>query len=89
MKLFKFGFLCFLLLFLGFNFSATASRSFRWMKNEVAIQEIHFQDEMNPRSYEERLELDELTIRRMDLENTDYGGTGANDRHDPKSPGRA
>ena len=27
--------------------------------------------------------------RRMDLESTDYPGTGANNRHDPKSPGRA
>ncbi|KAI4348505.1 hypothetical protein L6164_009221 [Bauhinia variegata] len=26
--------------------------------------------------------------RRMDLETQDYGGTGANKDHDPKSPGR-
>ncbi|KAI9120998.1 hypothetical protein K1719_008031 [Acacia pycnantha] len=31
-----------------------------------------------------------LIERRMDLETTqDYGGTGANKDHDPKSPGRA
>lgn len=26
--------------------------------------------------------------RRMDFERTDYPGTGANNHHDPKSPGR-
>ena len=26
---------------------------------------------------------------RMDLENNDYPGTGANKNHDPKAPGRA
>lgn len=26
---------------------------------------------------------------RMDLENNDYPGTGANNHHDPKTPGRA
>lgn len=27
--------------------------------------------------------------RRMVMENTDYPGTGANNHHDPKTPGRA
>lgn len=26
---------------------------------------------------------------RMDMENNDYPGTGANNHHDPKTPGRA
>lgn len=26
---------------------------------------------------------------RMDMESTDYPGTGANNHHDPKTPGRA
>ncbi|KAF7801427.1 Transmembrane protein [Senna tora] len=30
----------------------------------------------------------ERESRRMDLETQDYGGTGANKDHDPKSPGR-
>ena len=39
-------------------------------------------------AYEGNREFDESTTRRMALENEDYGGTGANDKHDPKSPGR-
>ncbi|XP_019427357.1 PREDICTED: uncharacterized protein LOC109335653 [Lupinus angustifolius] len=32
---------------------------------------------------------EELVVKdRMDLESGDYPGTGANNRHDPKSPGR-
>lgn len=30
-----------------------------------------------------------LLERRMDLETQDYGGTGPNKDHDPKTPGRA
>ena len=33
---------------------------------------------------------EEFTLeRRMELENSDYPGTGANNRHDPKTPTRA
>ncbi|KAK1278263.1 hypothetical protein QJS04_geneDACA003460 [Acorus gramineus] len=34
------------------------------------------------------LEVDELGHGRMDIESNDYPGSGANNRHDPKSPGR-
>ena len=32
-------------------------------------------------------DLAEELERRIDLENNDYPGTGANNRHDPKTPG--
>lgn len=32
---------------------------------------------------------EEVIEGRMDLESTDYPGTGANNRHDPKAPTRA
>ncbi|KAK1294407.1 hypothetical protein QJS10_CPA16g01324 [Acorus calamus] len=34
------------------------------------------------------LEVDELEHGRMDIESNDYPGSGANNRHDPRSPGR-
>lgn len=37
----------------------------------------------------ELLVVEEFAVEgRMDLESTDYPGTGANNRHDPRSPGR-
>ncbi|KAI3801369.1 hypothetical protein L1987_29473 [Smallanthus sonchifolius] len=87
----KGGFVCclLLLLILGFLFSTTdASRNSGWMRNEVALPQMHFQVEIDTTSVKESMRYDD-SRRRMDLEYTDYGGTGANDRHDPKSPGRA
>ncbi|GJX74524.1 hypothetical protein Tco_0313119 [Tanacetum coccineum] len=69
-------------------FSTTSSRSFGRMRHEVALQELHFQEKLDNAAYEENREFD-VSTRRMALEIEDYGGTGANDRHDPKSPGRA
>ncbi|KAK1420741.1 hypothetical protein QVD17_22581 [Tagetes erecta] len=87
------------LLILVFMFSATtdASRNSGWImkKEEVAVvlpqpqPQIHIQDEIYTTSDEENTRYVESTPRRLDLEDMDYGGTGANDRHDPKSPGRA
>ncbi|KAK1317458.1 hypothetical protein QJS10_CPA05g00607 [Acorus calamus] len=34
------------------------------------------------------LEVEELGHGRMDLESNDYPGSGANNRHDPRNPGR-
>ena len=34
-------------------------------------------------------ELLDFINGRMDLESTDYPGTGANNHHDPRTPGRA
>ncbi|KAI3742311.1 hypothetical protein L1987_59991 [Smallanthus sonchifolius] len=81
---------CLLLLILGFMFSTTdSSRNSGWMRNEVALPQIRFQVEIDTTSDKESMRYDDSTRRRMDLEYTDYGGTAANDRHDPKSPGRA
>ncbi|KAI3782531.1 hypothetical protein L2E82_12581 [Cichorium intybus] len=88
MKGSKSGFVCFLLLFLVFIFSATASRDFSWMESGVAVQEMHFQGETGMTGSGEGIESDGLTTRRIDLESMDYGGTGPNDRHNPPSPGR-
>ncbi|KAF5804328.1 hypothetical protein HanRHA438_Chr05g0205451 [Helianthus annuus] len=85
----KGGFVCcILLLILGFIFSSStdASRDSQWM---VSLPEIHFQNKIDPTNDKENMGYVESTTRRLDLENMDYGGTGANDRHDPKSPGRA
>lgn len=39
---------------------------------------------------EELLEFEQGYIEgRMDIESNDYPGTGANNHHDPKTPGRA
>ncbi|MFS7934278.1 hypothetical protein Hanom_Chr05g00389661 [Helianthus anomalus] len=48
-----------------------------------------FSNKIDPTNDKENMGYVESTTRRLDLENMDYGGTGANDRHDPKSPGRA
>lgn len=39
--------------------------------------------------FEKREEMIEMGIRRKDFESADYPGTGANNRHDPRTPGRA
>lgn len=42
------------------------------------------------REIEETFEVGEGVIEgRMDLQRTDYPGTGANNHHDPGTPGRA
>ncbi|KAL5767786.1 hypothetical protein ACOSP7_014381 [Xanthoceras sorbifolium] len=87
-----------LLLFLGFSYlllSSTAVSATRNLRsnNEVPspVQELLAQDAILEVSDSEELfgmsENDDIE-RRMDLENTDYPGTGANNHHDPKTPGR-
>ncbi|KAF2288148.1 hypothetical protein GH714_004666 [Hevea brasiliensis] len=86
-----------LLLFLGFSFvlSSLAVPSTRSLKsteeNPSSVQDFLTQDAMDLNLVEEQvLDLGEGYINgRMDLENTDYPGTGANNHHDPKTPGRA
>ncbi|KAK2638357.1 hypothetical protein Ddye_026152 [Dipteronia dyeriana] len=60
--------------------------------NEIpsSVQEILAQDAiLEVSETEELFGMSESDIeRRMDLENTDYPGTGANNHHDPKTPGR-
>ncbi|KAJ4721343.1 Calcium-transporting ATPase 9, plasma membrane-type-like protein [Melia azedarach] len=88
-------FLKLLVLFLGFSYvlSSTATRVLR-SENEnasqIQVQDLHAQEAMELSDSEELLGGDQAYIeRRMDMENTDYIGTGANKDHDPKTPGRA
>ncbi|EEF36658.1 uncharacterized protein LOC8286483 [Ricinus communis] len=83
-----------LLFFLGFSFllSSLAVPTTRSLKStednpSSSVQDflIH-QEGMDLSSQGE--ELDFIIAGRMDLESTDYPGTGANNHHDPKTPGR-
>ncbi|KAK1582929.1 hypothetical protein Q3G72_022694 [Acer saccharum] len=83
-----------MLLFLGFSYllSSTATRNLK-SNNEIpsSVQEILAQDAiLEVSETEELFGMSENDFeRRMDLENTDYPGTGANNHHDPKTPGRS
>ncbi|KAJ0969773.1 hypothetical protein J5N97_022650 [Dioscorea zingiberensis] len=46
--------------------------------------EDEIEDELNSR---QALDVEEM-MGRMDFETDDYPGSGANNRHDPKSPGK-
>jgi hypothetical protein len=57
---------------------------------DPSIQDLLAQDKVDMREIEETFEVGEGVIEgRMDLERTDYPGTGANNHHDPGTPGRA
>ncbi|KAK4282071.1 hypothetical protein QN277_013491 [Acacia crassicarpa] len=63
-----------------------ASRSLLSIGEEfsrLSMQTTPFQDLVDLKNEEEEIE------GRMDLESTDYPGTGANNRHNPKVPARA
>ncbi|XP_012070364.1 uncharacterized protein LOC105632565 [Jatropha curcas] len=83
-----------LLLFLGFSFviSSLAVPTTRSLKStrenpSSSVQDLLTQD---LDFGEEQLDLIEGDMNgRMDLESQDYPGTGANNHHDPKTPGRA
>ncbi|XP_043698364.1 uncharacterized protein LOC122649069 [Telopea speciosissima] len=86
----------FLILFLGFSYafsSISIPQSAAYLKSDnedTSIQEFVEQDLMDERNYgEELLEFDEAIRGRMVIESDDYPGTGANNHHDPKSPGRS
>ncbi|KAM7500041.1 hypothetical protein LguiA_024455 [Lonicera macranthoides] len=76
-----------LVLFLGFSYllslaAVPTSRSLKSIKDEIAVQELHIQDGMEMNGDGEMFE------GRMMAETTvDYPGTGANNHHDPKTPG--
>ncbi|KAJ7971978.1 putative Transmembrane protein [Quillaja saponaria] len=86
-----------LILFLGFILLISAaavptSRSLLSNKEDstVDLQTSLVQGALDLRNGEDMFDLREEFIEgRMDLESTDYPGTGANNHHDPKSPGRA
>ncbi|KAH9728673.1 hypothetical protein KPL70_009113 [Citrus sinensis] len=86
-----------LVLFLGFSFvlSSTAVPATTGMaksdnENPIQVQELLAQEAMEVSDSEELLGMEQGYIEgRMDMESTDYPGTGANNHHDPKTPGRA
>ncbi|KAJ4721347.1 putative Transmembrane protein [Melia azedarach] len=57
---------------------------------QVQVQDLLAQEATEISDSEELLGVDQAYIEgRMDMESTDYPGTGANNHHDPKTPGRA
>ncbi|KAB1223151.1 hypothetical protein CJ030_MR2G016452 [Morella rubra] len=76
------GLLKMLLLFLGFSFllcSAGVPTSSKGADQNMIREGDQLLFEM----------LEGFLDRRMDMESADYPGTGANNHHDPRSPGKA
>ncbi|OIW03262.1 hypothetical protein TanjilG_20566 [Lupinus angustifolius] len=85
-----------LILLLIFSFVLSSAfvptrRSLLQKKNKSSIQTTLVQDASDFRNGEEKFDMAEefMVEGRMDFERNDYPGTGANNRHDPKTPGRA
>ncbi|XP_028766833.1 uncharacterized protein LOC114724615 [Neltuma alba] len=87
-----------LIILLGFSLvissvAVPASRSLLSNGEEfsrLSTQATPLQGLVDLRTGEETTETgeDQVIVGRMDLESTDYPGTGANNRHDPRTPGR-
>ncbi|KAJ4721346.1 Calcium-transporting ATPase 9, plasma membrane-type-like protein [Melia azedarach] len=89
-------FLKLLVLFLGFSYVLSSTATILKSENEnpsqvqVQVQDLLAQEATEISDSEELLGVDQAYIEgRMDMESTDYPGTGANNHHDPKTPGRA
>ncbi|ESW33892.1 hypothetical protein PHAVU_001G106900 [Phaseolus vulgaris] len=82
-------FLLILLLAFSFVISSAAVKTRRLLPNKENISTQISSDKGVEKlgSGEEMFDLAEELERRIDLENNDYPGTGANNRHDPKTPG--
>ncbi|KAA8518348.1 hypothetical protein F0562_015769 [Nyssa sinensis] len=79
-----------LFLFLSFVLSTAAvptSRSLKSIEEDPTAQDFLAQGVMDMKTDGELLER-QFIEGRMDLESNDYPGTGANNHHDPKTPGR-
>ncbi|KAK1291720.1 hypothetical protein QJS10_CPB17g01545 [Acorus calamus] len=63
------------------------SRSLTLMNQDMSSLEM-IEQEDGGRGGGGALEVEELGHGRMDLERNDYPGSGANNRHDPRNPGR-
>ncbi|OIW06462.1 hypothetical protein TanjilG_05233 [Lupinus angustifolius] len=92
----KLPLLQFLIVLMIFSFllsSATVPTARRLLLNneKSSVQTTQVQGDLVLKNRREMIDVEEeLKVKeRMDLENADYPGTGANNRHDPKSPGRA
>ncbi|PSS01686.1 Protein Rev like [Actinidia chinensis var. chinensis] len=90
------GWLPLLVLFLGFSFvlssvAVPTSRSLKSFLDDPLVQDLLAPDgEMDMGMDGELSNVEEFSMQgRMDLENNDYPGTGANNHHDPNAPGRA
>ncbi|KAF0892138.1 hypothetical protein E2562_013501 [Oryza meyeriana var. granulata] len=79
--------LCGLLLLLPLVSSVPLSRSMSLSNNQASVSAPETPVQVVATTAEER-NLDEVAAR-MVIEVNDYPGSGANNRHDPKSPGRA
>ncbi|KAJ6877409.1 hypothetical protein NC651_030216 [Populus alba x Populus x berolinensis] len=82
-----------LLLALSFLLSSVAVPATRSLKSndEISseVQDLLPQDAVISTGGEMLIDAGEGYIEgRMDLESTDYPGTGANNHHDPKTPGK-
>ncbi|KAL1563586.1 hypothetical protein AAHA92_06035 [Salvia divinorum] len=76
-----------LLLFLVVSSTAVpVSRSLKTVKNQVLLGRFHAQDVREIENGDGMMVS--LLERRMNIELTDYPGTGANNNHDPKPPGK-
>ncbi|XP_014491188.2 uncharacterized protein LOC106753840 [Vigna radiata var. radiata] len=83
-------FLLILLLALSFVMSSAAVQTRRLLPNKENLSAQISSDKgvEELRSGEDLFDLaEEFMERRIDFENNDYPGTGANNRHDPKTPG--
>ncbi|PSS15795.1 DNA ligase [Actinidia chinensis var. chinensis] len=85
-----------LVLFLGFSFvlscvAVPTSRSLKSFQGDPFVQDLLARGgEMEMRMDGELSNVEEFSMQgRMDLEHSDYPGTGANHHHDPNTPGRA
>ncbi|KAF1883248.1 hypothetical protein Lal_00030353 [Lupinus albus] len=71
--------------------SVPTRRSLLTKKDKSSIQTTLVQDASEFRNGEGMIDMAEefMVEGRMDLERNDYPGTGANNKHDPKTPGGA
>ncbi|GFS33365.1 hypothetical protein Acr_00g0027950 [Actinidia rufa] len=81
-----------LFLVLSSVFSSASVPTSRSLKSFEGGPSLHDQGEMDMKTGGELINVEEgLTEEEggMDLDDPDYPGTGANNHHDPKSPGRS
>ncbi|KAK4581359.1 hypothetical protein RGQ29_024853 [Quercus rubra] len=89
------AFLTFFVLFLSFSYVLSISavpttRSLKTKKEDPSVQHLLAQEAKDLRDGEEVFDVGERFIEgRTDFETSDYGHTGANPGHDPKTPGKA